>query len=786
MRRFAAAFLLPGLLLLGWAVAPLATGERTLVLRDVLNTHLGLRAGLAERLRAGEIPLVDPLRAGGQASLGNPNVVALYPDNALLLVGSTLWQLNAHFWIHWLLAFAAAFWLGRAWGLGREGAAGAAAAYGFSGYLFSQLNLYNAMAAVALAPALLAALLDARAAATGEPAPAASANTVARRRRALLATGGIWALLLLGGDPILAALAAALALAVAAARHGRELPWKRLALALALGTLVAAPQIVETLRVIGPSYRGFWGYGGGGGVGVRDPRAVVDLFVPLFFGRPDRLATWGNELFGGKPPLYFSLFPSLVAAALAIAAGRPRGRGARLLAAFAAVGALVAFSGGLPLDRWLAAMPAGGLFRYPEKLLLWTAIGFALACGAGLERVARGEKGRALALAAGLLALPPLLFALGQRADADGLARVLRSGFGGALPAAIAAQEAPRWAALSGLVLATLLATALLARLARRYGGLAAATLVALVAASQLVLLAPLVPTDDAAAYRARPPLAERLPPRAVLAQGAMNQLFGADAPRPPDAIPPDLRYVWLERQAHAELYGFAGLLHGFRYELDYSPDGMDAFVVQAVGAGMKGFSDARRIAVLRATGVERLILPRALEPEGAGGARLAFEQAGLGRAVRAYELPKTLAEVALLGEVVPAPNMNAGLEAIFDAGFDPRRTAVVAGDTAPRSGPAGSVRPLRDEPERVELEVDSAAGGFLVLRRAWLPLWRATIDGRPARPVIAQMTRLALELPPGPHRVVFTVSRTPLRLALAASALGVLGLALGFVRSRG
>jgi hypothetical protein len=187
----------------------------------------------------------------------------------------------------------------------------------------------------------------------------------------------------------------------------------------------------------------------------------------------------------------------------------------------------------------------------------------------------------------------------------------------------------------------------------------------------------------------------------------------------------------------------------------------MDSFVVQAVGAGMRGFSDARRIAVLRAAGVERLILPRALEPEGAGGARLALEQAGLGRAVRVYELPETLAPVALLGEVVPAPNMNAGLAALFADGFDPRRTAVVAGDAVPRSGPAGTVRTLREEPERIELEIDSAAGGFLVLRRAWLPIWRATIDGR------------------------LRVPRTALRLSLAASALGLLGLALGFVRDR-
>ena len=54
----------------------------------------------------------------------------------------------------------------------------AAAAYAFSGYFASQLNLYNTVAAAALAPALVAALL--------ETAPAKSPSV---RRRGLLFSG---------------------------------------------------------------------------------------------------------------------------------------------------------------------------------------------------------------------------------------------------------------------------------------------------------------------------------------------------------------------------------------------------------------------------------------------------------------------------------------------------------------------------------------------------------------------------------------------------------------------
>ncbi len=88
MKRFLALFVLPVVLLLAALVAPLATGGKTLILRDILNTHLVDRIALGESLRQLELPLIDPLRAGGQALAGNLNALPFYPDNLLLLVGS--------------------------------------------------------------------------------------------------------------------------------------------------------------------------------------------------------------------------------------------------------------------------------------------------------------------------------------------------------------------------------------------------------------------------------------------------------------------------------------------------------------------------------------------------------------------------------------------------------------------------------------------------------------------------------------------------------------------------
>jgi hypothetical protein len=86
--HFGLVYVAPTLLLLLIVVFPLASGERTLFFRDVFNTHLEMKWFQAEALKQGYLPLVDPFRAGGQPHLGNPNTVALYPDNLLLLVAS--------------------------------------------------------------------------------------------------------------------------------------------------------------------------------------------------------------------------------------------------------------------------------------------------------------------------------------------------------------------------------------------------------------------------------------------------------------------------------------------------------------------------------------------------------------------------------------------------------------------------------------------------------------------------------------------------------------------------
>src|SRR5204862_5639541 len=113
-------------------------------------------------------------------------------------------------------------------------------AYALSGWFLSQMSYYNLVAGAALAPAFAAACVAGAAAAAGT----------------------LWALLLLAGDPTMAALAALLAivaLALGRERGAARAPW-RLLVAVALGTLVAAPQLGELLRALPTSTRAVRGF----------------------------------------------------------------------------------------------------------------------------------------------------------------------------------------------------------------------------------------------------------------------------------------------------------------------------------------------------------------------------------------------------------------------------------------------------------------------------------------------------------------------------------------------
>jgi hypothetical protein len=81
---------------------------------------------------------------------------------------------------------------------------------------------------------------------------------------------------------------------------------------------------------------------------------------------------------------------------------------------------------------------------------------------------------------------------------------------------------------------------------------------------------------------------------------------------------------------------------------------------------------------------------------------------------------------------------------------------------------------------------VSAEGAGWVVFSRTSFPSWRARVDGRPARVLVANARELAVAVPAGSHRVVFEWDAAPFRrgVALQAAALVLLA-AAGLAASR-
>jgi hypothetical protein len=119
----------------------------------------------------------------------------------------------------------------------------------------------------------------------------------------------------------------------------------------------------------------------------------------------------------------------------------------------------------------------------------------------------------------------------------------------------------------------------------------------------------------------------------------------------------------------------------------------------------------------------------------------------------------------------------------------DFRRVVLLEGCTAaadsPVSDSARALRPARIEsytPNRVVVEANGDAAGFLVLTDVWFPGWTSTVDGAPADLYRANYLFRATAVPPGRHEVVFSFAPVSYErgrwLSLVALA-GILGVSL-------
>jgi len=122
------------------------------------------------------------------------------------------------------------------------------------------------------------------------------------------------------------------------------------------------------------------------------------------------------------------------------------------------------------------------------------------------------------------------------------------------------------------------------------------------------------------------------------------------------------------------------------------------------------------------------------------------------------YENPRALPRVMLLTDW-----RVANFEELLRSGWppvDPRRTVLLEkapSDASPSASGEGSARLLRYANTEVAVAVNAPAGGILLLNDTWQPWWRASIDGKEAEILKANVIFRAVVCPRGQHEIRFS-----------------------------
>lgn len=492
--------------------------------------------------------------------------------------------------------------------------------------------------------------------------------------------------------------------------------------------------------------------------GSLHPVSLLTMLVGDLFGAFDpKVDYWGpfseswdpNELTLAQnmSQLYFGVLPFLLILLYGLKRGYAFAREARMFALASAAMLVYAVGRHTPLYHVLYDyLPGVKLFRRPADATFLVGGLLAILGGYLVHRVVTDAPRRS-----------------GLRELASDLAWPLL-GLGGSLAIAVwmhhvadAARPILLAACWIGLSLATITLLPRLARVAPRLA---------------LVVPAALLAADLAA--NNGPNESTALPPSgyAMLEQDGSNETVRAlkSLTRQRDGSP---------RRDRVELAGLgfewpnAAMVHGIDHVLGYNPLRLD-LVTQAVGAGdtiagpdQRNFtplfpSYRSRLADLLglrfiATPIPVEEVDHAIRP---GDLRL------LTRTPDAYiyENPRALPRVLF----VPRAE-SADFAAIIRTGrwpaFDPAETvllegaAVPAGQSVLRTVGLGDRRVVRltsYENTRVEIDVESTAGGYVVLNDVWHPWWEAEVSGKPAEILKANVLFRAVAVPAGQHKVVF------------------------------
>ena len=765
-------------------------GGRVFYHRDLHLQWYGQALAFVRSIAAGSWPVWNPWVGFGQPLWANPNNQVLYPFTWLHLLMQPWTYYTCFVVAHALFSAAGAYALGLRVGLSRGGAGIFAATWAASGPFLSLVDLWNHLAAAAWIPWIFLA---------GEAALASGRTTAA------LAWGVTLAMPILAGSPETALLAgvavAAYALRRADPRALAGTANRRLvlaaAVALAFGVAVSTAQWWPSLELLRHSPR-LSAPAGGRSFWSIHPVLMLQAFLPFF---PDRLPLSGEvrAAYSESREAYLrSLYlgASSFGLVLAGAAGRRRGLWLFFLGV-AVAGVLLALGRYTPVYSIAATvLPPLGAVRFPAKAMVLTAFAWAAMAGIGFDAW-RGEEGGRIARAVSAAVLAAITAAAGV------LAVVLRAGAEEWGSAVLFRATSPRsytdilgptaWAfalaaAFAGLMLALVL----------RRGGRARPGRTAVLAGA--VLLADLVSVHDrlnptaarelftyrpAALDVVRPAPFQRVYVYDYFEAGKAPLYLGHRSAYLTKTPQEDWPVPWLDALA-LRMALFPSVLGNWGREGAYDRDALDLYPPP-----LRLLTDALRQ-------VEGTPLHTRLLRLGAVEYVVALHRQGLDDLALVAALPSLFAEPVLVFRVPePRPRayavagarfadgLRAEAQALADPSFDPARMIVLPAASRPpshREGLGGADEPAAGEasllelrPDRVRIQAELSAAGYVVLVDAHDPGWRATLDGREVEVLRANVAFRAVAAPAGRHVVEYVYRPRSITRGLMVSGAALL-----------
>lgn len=736
-------------------------GHRTLYWSDLSWMHYPRHIFAAEEWLAGRVPLWDPYQHTGQPLLAETQVGVLYPFSVIFLSHlSPSLELSIFILLHFTLAACFTFVLARQLGLSLAPATVAGLSFGFGGFLMAQVPNLNIMTGAVWLPLILYGIIQ-----------------VDRHRS--------WFVALLAGVPLAMQIFTAQPQVVlyslicagsyglyrmAADYFGTNSMHRRdntytlrtallLLAALVSGLLLAAPQWLATLELQQLSVRSAEKSLDFLTENSLPPVMLLNLVLPSIFGNNVTGFSGGDPF--QEDFIYIGFIPLLL---VFFSAAQRRRRDAPFFYLLLVGGLVMALGRYTPFYRLVVQhLPGFSLFRIPSRWLLVVNLSLAILAGFGLQTILAHGIRRAQMItiaAAGALMI-----------GAVGLARFVgpwltagsrmwthffETGYTAhttdrLLLAGLPWLTAPAFLLIGNVMAALLLFLALgLGKLSKNIFN---ALLILLVCLDLMAAGGTTInPTQPNSWWH-------------QLSGGARYVLAHVDDAR---VFPLGMGS---ERAAVRNLGHYFPSVYHVRSAGGHGSSLMlarlDTFLHQA-----------HPVQAIQLLGVKFLLTEGAMGADVAATYPLVYND----EASFVYQNPHPLPRAFVVHNLVEVQTPDEALTYLKGTDIDPAHTVIIEASTAvpqPEQNPnAGAATIISENPQRVTVQVETAASGYLVLLDTYYPGWRATVDGQSVPIYRANTIDRAVFVPAGAHRVEFTYRPYWLRLGLWLALLDLISIA--------